>query len=410
MKADFRSIFIGFLLLAGSSLTAQNWIQRADFGGDIRMGMAAIGLNGKGYAGFGADTVANNLFRDWWEYDPVTDVWTQKANFPSMRRSGPAIFTGNSKIYIVGGGGNMMVIFSDTWEYDPTLNQWSPKLNLPAGTRNLAASFSIGNKGYICTGQGGSPIDMQSDFWEYDVLSGNWTQKASFPGGKRVWASGFSVLGKGYVATGMDTAHNHNRDLWEYDPATDSWTRKADLPANAEGRYCPVSFGIGNKGYLGTGVGPNLNYQLNDFWEYNPLTDSWFQLVSEPSAGRCYASGFAIGTNVYLGTGLFTSTQYYKDLWVLDVLLAGIDHPENQFEYQLYPNPMYESAFLKIPQTENTIFNLYDLNGNKVRQLTITGTNTILKRENLSCGLYLYSLEKEGKMLAKGKLMILDMK
>lgn len=408
MKAGFRNVFIFLLLLAGSSLTAQNWIQRADFGGGVRVGVAAIGLNGKGYAGFGADTVVNYLFRDWWEYDPVTDSWTQKADLTSMRRHGPAIFTGNAKIYIVGGSGNNMVLFSDTWEYDPTLNQWSPKLNLPDGVRNLAASFSIGNKGYICTGQGGSPVDMKDDLWEYDAISGNWAQKASLPGGKRVFATGFSVLGKGYVATGMDSTISHTRDLWEYDPATDSWARKADLPANADARYGAFSFGTGNKGYLGTGVSPNLNYQLNDFWEYNPATDSWFQLVSEPSPGRCYASGFAIGTNVYLGTGLYTSTQYYKDIWALDVLLAGTDHPENQFVHRLYPNPMYASAVLEIPQAEKTIFTLYDLNGNKVRELMITSKKTMLEREDLSSGLYLYSLEKEGTMLAKGKLMILD--
>src|SRR5262245_52844722 len=77
-----------------------------------------------------------------------------------------------------------------------------------------------------------------------------WTQKADFPGGPREMMTGFSIGTKGYLGTGYDGTTDFN-DFWEYDPASNSWMPKASLPGMA--RRFAVSFSIGNKGYIGTG-------------------------------------------------------------------------------------------------------------------------------------------------------------
>ena len=41
-------------------------------------------------------------------------------------------------------------------------------------------------------------------------------------------------------------------------------------------RYGAVGFSIGSKGFIGTGVDFFGNY-YNDFWEYNPATNTWTQ-------------------------------------------------------------------------------------------------------------------------------------
>ena len=44
-------------------------------------------------------------------------------------------------------------------------------------------------------------------------------------------------------------------DFWEYDPATNTWTQKADFGGTA--RQYATGLSIGSKGYIGTGNGSN---------------------------------------------------------------------------------------------------------------------------------------------------------
>ena len=67
------------------------------------------------------------------------------------------------------------------------------------------------------------------------------------------------------------THYTSYNDFWEYDPATDTWTQKADF--EGVGRGFAVGFSIGSNGYIGTGLLGNLNYggpSSKDFWEYDP--------------------------------------------------------------------------------------------------------------------------------------------
>ena len=52
----------------------------------------------------------------------------------------------------------------DFWEFDPDLNIWTQKTDYGGRARYEAIGFSIGSKGYIGTGD--DPMNM-SDFWEY---------------------------------------------------------------------------------------------------------------------------------------------------------------------------------------------------------------------------------------------------
>jgi len=75
---------------------------------------------------------------------------------------------------------------------------------------------------------------------------GVWTKKADFGGGERDVAVGFSIGNKGYIATGDNINNNNTNDFWEYDPITDSWTQKANFTGGA--RDASVGFSIGNFG------------------------------------------------------------------------------------------------------------------------------------------------------------------
>jgi hypothetical protein len=57
---------------------------------------------------------------------------------------------------------------------------------------------------------------------------------------------------------------------------------------------------IGNKGYVGTGVGAGSG---NDFWKYDPLTNQWTQRADVPGTPRLGAFGFSMAGKGYLGGG-----------------------------------------------------------------------------------------------------------
>lgn len=143
---------------------------------------------------------------------------------------------------------------------------------------------------------------------------GNWVPRAAFGGIARQYAVGFSINNKGYIGTGWDMS-SYRDDFWEYDPATNSWLQRANFGGGA--RILAVGFAIGSKGYIGTGQ--DFVGRLNDFWEYTPTTNTWLQKASFGGAARTRAVGMCIGTKGYIGTGYddFTNT-YFSDFWEFD--------------------------------------------------------------------------------------------
>jgi len=200
--------------------------------------------------------------------DEDQDIWLQKTSFGGTARSGAVGFSIGSKGYIgtgdygsSGGGYGGSSYKYDFWEYDPATSVWTQKANFAGTDRYYAVGFSIGNKGYLGTGYDGH---YKNDFWEYELATNTWIQKADFGGSVRSGAVGFSIGGKGYIGTGTND-NGYNNNFWEYDPSTDTWTQKANFGGTA--RYGAVGFSIGSKGYLGTGYDGNYK---NDFWEYDP--------------------------------------------------------------------------------------------------------------------------------------------
>lgn len=95
--------------------------------------------------------------------------------------------------------------------------------------------------------------------------------------------------------------------------AQNPWKRLADFPTL---RYEAVSFSIGNKGYVGTGLTPDA--RKNDLWEYDPDKDIWLQLASMPAPAREGAVGFSINQKGYIGSGATDSSGLFNDFWEYD--------------------------------------------------------------------------------------------
>ncbi|MBL7738103.1 MAG: tail fiber domain-containing protein [Chitinophagaceae bacterium] len=288
----------GFKQTDSVTVPANSWMQLSNIGGPARNKGVGFSIGNKGYVGAGVGL--SGFLNDFWEFDPATGIWTQKAGFAQLPRADAVGFSIQNKGYI--GTGWNAGPRKDFWEYDPAANNWVQKADFGGTGRENAVGFSIGNKGYIGTGFDGA--NPTNDFWEFDPASNIWTQKTNFFLA-RYDAVGFSIAGKGYLGTG-----NNNNDFYEYDPLLNSWSPKASL--GGIGRSAAVGFSIGNKGYLG--LGNNLSDgALNDLWEYDPVANSWIQKTNFPGTARFDAIGFSIGSKGYAGTG--GSFSYSADLW-----------------------------------------------------------------------------------------------
>jgi N-acetylneuraminic acid mutarotase len=294
-------LWVLLLIPSGISTYAQNWVQKADYPHiGVTDKSVSFSIGGKGY-------VVN--FYDVREYDPATNSWAQKANFPGANRNAPIGFSIGTKGYY-GTGSTMTSKLKDFWEYNSITNSWLQKRDFPGAARELAIAFSIGSKGYLGIGAGSAYY--LNDFWEYNPVNDTFIQKANFPGDKRSRSACFPIMNKGYVATGEDSnGIKLLNDFWEYNPSNNSWSKKANFPAL--GRIHPVGVGIGAKGYVGTGFNGVISTFYSDFWEYNPSNNSWTQIANFGGTTRYKAIAFVIGLKMYVGAGEHSTAVY--DFW-----------------------------------------------------------------------------------------------
>jgi N-acetylneuraminic acid mutarotase len=153
-----------------------------------------------------------------------------------------------------------------------------------------------------------------SEGWAVD----QWIQKANFGGAARHRCTAFSIGNKGYIGGGhINSAQTiTHEDYWQYDPGSDSWTQIADFGGGQ--RYHSVSFSIGEFGYVGLGEDHDDNYH-NDFYRYVPQLNIWQPIANFPGNPRRAAAGFVIDGFGYVGTGQ-SDFGYEEDFYKYDPL------------------------------------------------------------------------------------------
>ena len=282
--------------------TSNYWTQKTSITTSRRYAVG-FSIGTKGYIGTGHN---GSYLNDFWEYDPSTNAWTQKANFAGSARFGAIGVSVGNKGY-VGTGYNGSAL-SDFWEYDPLTNTWTQKANFSGGVRYIASAVSVGTKLYVGLGYSGS--GYLNDFWEYTPSTNTWVQKSNFPGSARYVAAGFTIGTKGYIGMGYNGIYQN--DLYEYDPTFNSWSQKANF--GGSGRQSPCGFSIGNRGYFVGGYNGGTYY--NDVWEYNQSSNVWVQkATSFGGSVRISAVSFVLNGRAYMGTGEIGSASYTNDLW-----------------------------------------------------------------------------------------------
>lgn len=387
-------LFFSLAVFAQSNFT---WIQKAGFPGPARHRSTGASVGNRGYMGLGhVNSVFDVLFDDWFEYDPGTDSWTQKANFPAGPRYHAACFVIGNKIYVGSGRDINATLYNDFYCYDPVTNSWTTLPSFPGAGRRGAVGFAINGMGYVGTGSG------QSNFFKYNPTLNSWTPCASLPGPGRTSAVAFAINGRGYVTTG--DYGGPAGDMWEYNPTLDTWTAKANLPGLPRMEAC--GFAMNGIGYVGTGDNYSSGTNYQDFWSYNPATNTWTQEIDFSGAARRYMTSFVIGNRAY--TGLGTSGINYADLWEFGSISGVEENEAGLLPMEIFPNPVHETATLRFSTTvKNASLVLTGLDGKQVLSLSkISGDQFIFDKNEIAPGIYFFSLEESGKLISISKVII----
>ena len=368
--------FIFFLFAAHHLFATGPWTQRASMGGLGRHRAFSMAIGSRGYVGGGWN--GNTMYYDFWEYDPGSNSWTQKAALPALFWSVPAFGIGIYG-YVMDG--------TDTYQYSPGLNTWTA-LGIGTSWAGDQMKFTVNGKGYIISGV---------DIYRFDPSTSQWAYRNSLP-----WTFNgdlaFLANGKGYAVDA------YYAETYEYDPATNVITQKSACPAQLS-QGC--SFGVNGKGYVGTGQVPPWNGDVANFFEYDPATDLWREINMFQGAGRENATAFTIGTKAYVTCG--TSGINYNDLWEYGSL-NGIEENElNHIALKTFPNPFNEKITLSVPGTvkvENASLCIMNISGQVIKKIEHISQNTIvIERNNMATGMYFYELIIDKNTSACGKFI-----
>lgn len=154
-------------------IATDSWTRKKDFPGGCRWQAINFSVGGKGYLGSGPD-YDKQLKTDFWEYDPVADNWTRKADFPSTARGVTFNAVVGSNAYVIGGSAitnNLLSIiaYREVWMYNPSTNTWSLKEEYPGSGQMSLTGFSNGSKIYM--GFGSNEFsNIFKDFWTFDPI------------------------------------------------------------------------------------------------------------------------------------------------------------------------------------------------------------------------------------------------
>ena len=195
------------------------WIVKTDMP-TPRSNMSSCVLDGKIYV-IGGIGIDNKHLPTVEEYDPRLDKWTIKADMPTVRFDLCSSVV-NGKIYAIGGLlGEIQKWFplSTVEEYDPVSDIWTKKADMPT-PRVYFSTCAIDNEIYAIGGIKDT-INMASVIERYDPSSDKWIRDADMQTPRMLCYTG-TVDKKVYVIGGVTPDNDIMTLVEEYDPRTAS--------------------------------------------------------------------------------------------------------------------------------------------------------------------------------------------
>ncbi len=367
------SALLIFLLFLQPLLFSQQWEEVASYPvSDIHHSFG-FALNGKGYSVTGSNT---DIF---YEYDPLTDQWTELDDFPGTPRGYAIGDIWDGKAYF-GFGREEVNYLNDLWVFDPDNLTWTQLASCPCDGRSHPAF--VAHNGQIFMGMGGNSSGSLNDWWVYDMATDTWTEGAGFPGLERHHPFQFGIGDYVYAGFGHGGPNIFN-DWYRYNPATDQWDQMASLPA--EGRVAGTQFAWEGMGFVLSGDGDDhSSMDTGEFWYYEPELDQWTELPPHPGISRWAPASFVLDNEVYIFSGIpfggFEEETYKFDLTtVFPLVSVDPDQEKDGSIVTVYPNPFSGHLQLDIPpaiRAQPLTVILHDIRGRQLFE-TADGPTTL---------------------------------
>ncbi len=390
------------LLLIFISVTtfAQTWVQRANIPVSTSR-TTGMSTDSKGYIVFGDIGQGNNT-NTLYEYNPISDSWTQKASFPGPGRGNGFSFSIGNNIY-AGGGYDGFSTYFDFAEYLPDSNMWVAKTTFPgSGTRGSKGANLLG-KGYVVGGTFNRSFPYSNQLWEYDPSTDMWTQKANVPFGANSGSVLFSSDSLLYITHGHNGSSMHS-GMWAYNPQTDTWSQKASFPGQA--RLNGNALEVDGKIIVGGGHQLGIGTVKNDYYEYTPQTDSWTLMPTFSEGRRSTGAYFVIGKIGYIVGGFDSTRTNISSSWSFKPLITSLDEVNDKSpSWSVFPNPANTELTVTLESAQNGEYTIYSILGEEILRSTFSGSKTVVDCSAISEGAYFIKIISEGKAATK-KLII----
>ncbi len=280
--------------------------------------------------------VGNGYFySDRYESINVRDGWLRISDFPTTLTSSVGMSSINNG-YVVSGLINYPnVISSALYRFDPVIEEWETIISeVDRGLRREATAQISEDSFYIALGCGFQPNEPNcnsiSGIYKYNLLDGVRIRTHNYNENllpNRESPISFIIGDKIYVGTGVDTdAFLYMNSFIEFDTKTANFQTITPLPTRSEnnvdidkGRAHAIAFVIGDSAYVGLGINPNES-ALRDLYQFTPPTNenpmgSWTFHSFFPGSQREDAVVVVIGNKAYMGTGDSFSEGSLKDWW-----------------------------------------------------------------------------------------------
>jgi hypothetical protein len=233
-------------------------------------------------------------------FDPTTREFTDLGVHEIFKgKSGLTCMVNRDTAYLIGGS---LGIF----RYDVPTNSWI-SLGIAPTTYLDGVAFALNGELYFGLTFNRSSYYLNKSFWVYNLNTKTWTAKNDFPFPSSdnyslpYVSSYFSLNNKGYALVATN-------EFYEYDPDSDSWFALPSLPISTNSRVGTASFIIDNKLYVGTGLYSSTYF--DDFWVFDSETSTWQKSSDKiPNGGRYYSIYFVVNNKAYIGFGYNSSIK-----------------------------------------------------------------------------------------------------
>jgi hypothetical protein len=382
--AEVMRHFVLLLCLAlAPQLVAQFWIQKSSLGGAGRHRATGCATSHRGYMGLGHvnGTGQDISFKDWWEYDPASDTWTQRADFPVSTHGAVSFVVDNCPV--VGGGSALSTQF---YKFDPTQNNWTPIANCILPNPGDSQGFAVNNRGFVY---------QANQLAKYNPNTDSWSLCANAPMSFGQWTCSFVIEGSAFIKGGTQ--------LWEYKPLHDQWLQRASFPGVSTGGSS--GFAIQQRGYVTSGYVGGLSVVTEQVWSFHPVTNTWNQEIDFPGSKRRFIVAFAIHDRGYMGTG--TNGINFNDFWQFNPTDNTIGLAQNDVVIKAYPNPVVDELQIQYLglHTDQIEVSIFDLNGKLLLKDELRYFKQQIDVSLLNSGTYILKISQGKQLIHQEKLI-----